>query len=152
MRKKLPILLLAIVFLLQVFIPAVYAASRNEAVASSASFCPFDTTSEGAGKAVKNGEFSISNWDNYPTNTPKPEGPFKMIEGSEYDAARNAANQANRAMHTADPSLNGMQIHEIQPVKFGGSPTDITNKIPLSPLEHAKATTWWRQLQREMQK
>jgi len=50
MRKKLPILLLAIVFLLHAFIPAVYAASKNEVAASSASFCPFDTTSEGAGK------------------------------------------------------------------------------------------------------
>ena len=50
MRKKLPILLLTIVFLLQAFIPAVYAASKNEVAASSASFCPFDTTSEGAGK------------------------------------------------------------------------------------------------------
>jgi hypothetical protein len=49
MRKKLPIILLAIVFLLQAFIPAIYAASKNEAVASSASFCPFDTTSKGAG-------------------------------------------------------------------------------------------------------
>ena len=52
MRKKLPILLLTIVFLLQAFIPAVYAASKNEVAASSASFCPFDTTSEGAGKTI----------------------------------------------------------------------------------------------------
>ena len=52
MRKKLPILLLTIVFLLQAFIPAVYAASKNEVAASSASFCPFDTTSEGAGSIV----------------------------------------------------------------------------------------------------
>jgi len=51
MRKKLPILLLTIVFLLQAFIPAVYAASKNEAVASSVSICQFDTSSEGAGGA-----------------------------------------------------------------------------------------------------
>jgi len=54
MRKKLSILLLTIVFLLQAFIPAVYAASKNEVAASSASFCPFDATSEGAGKAFDN--------------------------------------------------------------------------------------------------
>lgn len=53
MRKKLPILLLAIVFLLQAFIPAVYAASKNEAVASSALFCQFDTPPGGAGNAIQ---------------------------------------------------------------------------------------------------
>jgi hypothetical protein len=77
---------------------------------------------EGAGSAVKNGEFSIMNWDKYPKNLPKPNGPFRLIEGTEYDTARSAANQANQAnqaLHAADPSLKGMQIHEIQPVKFG---------------------------------
>lgn len=75
-----------------------------------------------------------------------------MIDGDEYDTARSAANQANRALHSADPSLKGMQIHEIQPVKFDGNPTDIANKIPLTPSEHAKATTWWRMLQRKLEK
>lgn len=52
MRRKLPVLILALLILLQAFVPAVYAASENEAISSSASFCPFDTTSEGAGKAA----------------------------------------------------------------------------------------------------
>lgn len=52
MRKKLPILLLALIILLQVFVPAVYAASENEVATSSASFCPFDTTPEGAGQVI----------------------------------------------------------------------------------------------------
>jgi hypothetical protein len=37
-------------------------------------------------------------------------------------------------------------------VKFGGSPTDPLNKIPLTPAEHAPATTWWNQLQRDLTK
>lgn len=50
MRKKLPILLLALIILLQVFVPAVYAVSKSEAISSTASFCSLDTTPEGAGK------------------------------------------------------------------------------------------------------
>lgn len=98
------------------------------------------------------GSFSITDWTGYPEGLPKPDGPFQLLEGDEYSAARAAANQANRAIHAADPTLNGLQIHEIQPVKFGGNPTDPVNKIPLPPGEHAPATRWWNQLQRDLTK
>lgn len=52
MRRKLPVLILALLILLQAFVPAVYAVSENEAVSSNVYLCPFDTTSEGAGKGV----------------------------------------------------------------------------------------------------
>jgi RHS repeat-associated protein len=97
------------------------------------------------------GSFSIRDWSGYPAGLPKPEGPFRLLEGQEYAAARGAANQANRALHAADSTLNGLQIHEIQPVKFGGSPTDPLNKVPLTPADHASATTWWNRLQRDLQ-
>jgi hypothetical protein len=93
------------------------------------------------------GSFSIADWSGYPANLPIPAGPFRLLEGAEYDAARAQANAANQAMHQANPALNGLQLHEIQPVKFGGSPTDPLNKIPLTPQQHAPATTWWNQLQ-----
>jgi hypothetical protein len=51
MRRKLPVLILALIILLQAFVPAVYAASENEAISSNVYLCPFDTTSEGAGNA-----------------------------------------------------------------------------------------------------
>lgn len=54
MRKKLPVLLLALTILVQVFIPAVYAASKNEEQFQTAYFCASDTTSEGAGQSVAN--------------------------------------------------------------------------------------------------
>jgi len=60
----------------------------------------------------------------YPGGIPQPGGPFRLLEGTEYESARNAANQANQALHRADPSLAGTEIHEIQPVKFGGNPID----------------------------
>lgn len=100
------------------------------------------------GRELPVGSFSIVDWTGYPSTLPKPAGPFRLLEGAEYDAARTAANQANRAMHQADPALSGLQIHEIHPVKFDGSPTDPLNKIPLTPQQHQPATTWWLVLQR----
>jgi RHS repeat-associated protein len=97
------------------------------------------------------GSFSIADWTGYPSGLTQPQGPFRLLEGAEYDAARQAANQANAALHAADPALDGLQIHEIQPVKFGGSPTDLGNKIPLTPAAHAPYTTWWNQLMRDIQ-
>jgi hypothetical protein len=97
------------------------------------------------------GGFKIGNWEGYPAGLPKPPGPFNLLEGAEYEKAREAANAANRAMHLADESLAGQQIHEIQPVKFGGSPTDPANKIPLTPQQHAPATTWWNRLRDYLQ-
>jgi RHS repeat-associated protein len=99
------------------------------------------------GTALREGSFSIADWSGYPASVPKPTGPFNLLEGAEYDTARSAANNANRALHQVDSSLNGLQLHEIQPVKFGGSPIDPLNKIPLTPQQHATVTTWWNQLQ-----
>jgi len=103
-----------------------------------------------ATEAVPNGEFSISNWDGYPAGGPKPEGPFRLLEGDEYSAARNAADKANSALHDAGPNLSGLQIHEVQPVKFGGSPTDLANKVVLTPAEHMQYTVWWNRVQRSI--
>jgi hypothetical protein len=97
------------------------------------------------------GEFSIIAWSDYPEGAPKPEGPFKILRGEEYKRARDAANNANRAMHKKNPDLQGQQIHEVKPVKFGGSPTDPANKVPLPPSEHAKLTTWWNRFLRTIE-
>jgi hypothetical protein len=51
----------------------------------------------------------------------QPTGLFRLLEGAEYSDARSAANATNLAMHAADSSLDGMQIHEIQPVEYRGS-------------------------------
>ncbi len=88
------------------------------------------------------GEFSIIDWSGYPGG-PKPSGPFRVVEGAEYAEQRAVADAANRAMHESDMSLKGKHIHEIQPVKLGGSPTDPANKIALTPPEHYAYTAWW---------
>lgn len=84
---------------------------------------------------------------------PKPGGPFRLLEGEEYAAARRAANSANARIRAADPAkYAGKQIHEVHPVKFGGSPTDLANKVALTPAEHARYTTFWNRLMRELNK
>jgi hypothetical protein len=93
-------------------------------------------------------EFQIDDWTGYPDG-PRPEGPFRILEGDEYKTARDAANRANRAIHRADPSLADKQIHEVHPVKFNGDPVDPSNKVPVSPQEHAAYTTWWNRQLRE---
>lgn len=95
------------------------------------------------------GTFSIRDWSGYPQGpAPQPSGPFRLLNGVEYEQARKAADQANRMMHGENPALDGLRIHEIQPVKFGGSPTDPANKIALSPSVHNLYTNWWKQVQR----
>jgi len=48
----------------------------------------------------------------------------------------------------ADPNLKGKDIHEIKPVKFGGSPTEPGNKMSVSKTLHQELTKWWNDLQR----
>ncbi|MEV4049631.1 FG-GAP-like repeat-containing protein [Amycolatopsis sp. NPDC049688] len=103
---------------------------------------------------VPEGSFSIWDWSGYPAGVPKPDGPFRLLpKGAEYDAARDAADAANKALHGKNPSFseNGMQIHENQPVKFGGDPVNAANKTVLPANIHRALNTWWRSLQRYLQ-
>lgn len=95
---------------------------------------------------LSQGSFSIINWTDYPANVPKPTGPFRVLEGAEYQKALEAKTKANKALHAGDETLKGLDLHEIHPVKFGGSPTDITNKIALTRDQHIPVTTWWARL------
>jgi RHS repeat-associated protein len=98
------------------------------------------------------GSFSIWNWKGYPSGIPKPNGPFRLIAGEEYAAARTAANDANRAI-SADLGLRNtlVDVHEIVPVKFGGSPTNINNKIFLDRSFHQQQVTpFWNMIMRSM--
>jgi hypothetical protein len=95
------------------------------------------------------GSFSVSNWSGYPVGGVKPTGPFRLLEGAEYTGARAAANQANATLRAANPTaLKGLQIHEIHPIKFGGSPTALSNKVFLTPAQHAQYTNFWNSLMR----
>jgi hypothetical protein len=95
------------------------------------------------------GSFSVFNWKGYPAGGVKPTGPFRLLEGAEYTSARNLANSTNLTMRRANPEMfKGLQIHEIHPVKFGGSPTSLSNKVFLTPAQHAEYTNFWNSLLR----
>lgn len=98
--------------------------------------------------------FEIDDWEGYPEveGVPRPEGPFTLLDGPDYDEAREAANRANAELHEADPNLKGKEIHEVHPVKFGGDPVDPSNKVPLSPEQHMEFTKFWNRVQNDLEK
>ncbi len=89
-------------------------------------------------------------WNGYPDG-PRPSPPFWIIEAKEYEQNRALANEFNNQLHREDPSLDGLEIHEVKPIKFGGSPIDITNKIILTPEEHMKYTRFWNKELRRLE-
>jgi hypothetical protein len=100
------------------------------------------------------GSFSITEhgWQGYPAGVPKPAGPFRLIEGAEYDAARSAANSANNQIRLQQ-GLRGqpVDVHELKPVKFGGSATNPANKLIMDRATHRQQVTpWWNQLMRDI--
>ncbi len=104
---------------------------------------------EGAEPLQPGEEFEIDDWTDYPDG-PKPDGPFRLIDGEEYEQARADANAANLKLHQDNPDLQGQEIHEIKPVKFGGSPTDIDNKMALTRQQHQEYTKWWNRKLRDL--
>ncbi|MBD8679368.1 hypothetical protein [Sphingomonas sp. CFBP 13720] len=109
-------------------------------------------TTTGVRADLPAGSFSISDWSGYPAGVPKPQGPFRIVEGTEYDLARAAANKANGAIRK-EQGLVGqpVDVHDIQPVKFGGSPTDPANKVILPRGFHRQQVTpWWNRLQSQL--
>ena len=123
---------------------------RNAAARVRGSFARL--RSRYTGSSLRWGSFSISHWAGYPEGVPKPKGPFRLLTGEEYKAARKAANAANKKLRQANPGrYAGKDIHEIHPVKFGGSPTDPANKIALDRAKHREVTDWWGRLQRDLE-
>jgi len=103
-----------------------------------------------------NGSFSITKqkMETYPTGVAKPEGPFRLLDAAEYSAARRSADVMNNSIRDQYGLRgSGLDIHEIHPVKFGGSPTDLSNKTLLDQQFHRQTVTpWWYQLQRDVQR
>lgn len=48
--------------------------------------------------------------------------------------------------------LRGKEIVEIQPVIFGGHPTDPANKAYLTRSEHIEAVRYWNRMVRELRR
>jgi hypothetical protein len=94
-------------------------------------------------------------WADFPAGVPRPTGPINLIDGPAYDAARRAADQMNGVLrrhgvkYYGNP-LKGMDIHEIVPVKFGGSPTALANKHPLLRSVHRQNVSPWFERLKQM--
>ena len=103
-------------------------------------------------RAYRPGTFNVTNWNGYPSGLPRPTGPFRLIEGAEYDAARKLANKTNEALRKQYGIYrNGnshIHIHEIHPIKFGGSPTDLANKVLVNQKDHSRIHRFWRALRK----
>lgn len=130
-----------------------------------------DDVVEDAAKAIKSGSssiveivdeekgtFIIKDWSDYPDDyvpVPDQNKVWTFLEGDEYNSARDSANIFNRNMRAADPyyANNGLEIHEIEPVKMGGSPTDINNKTAIQSQVHRRyVTPWWNKIRDEVKK
>jgi len=49
----------------------------------------------------------------------------------------------NELPHAINEAIISKEIHEIQPIVFGGDPVDPKNKTLLSPDDYAKLVVWW---------
>jgi RHS repeat-associated protein len=97
------------------------------------------------------GSYSIwkGGWEGYPEGLSKPTGPFHNLEGEEYKAARGAADSENRRLRSMFDPPPGSEIHEIHPVKQGGSPIDPVNKEFVDGQYHRRVISpWWRRVGR----
>lgn len=102
-------------------------------------------------KGKLDGSFSIIDWSGYPVGGIKPNGPFKLLNGTKYSTARALANKTNAKIHRARPELKGKEIHEIHPIKFNGSPTNPSNKVYLTLPEHRLFSAFWSRLQNSIE-
>jgi hypothetical protein len=98
------------------------------------------------------GIFSILDWTGYPSNVPKPLGPFRLLPKADYEIARHEGNVAIRFYHDAHPEYEDKEIHHIHPIKFGGDTVDPSNFLALSSKDHLVLTLWWNRLQHKLEK
>jgi filamentous hemagglutinin len=88
-------------------------------------------------------------WADFPAGVPRPTGPINLQYGAAYDAAVAAKKAANQPLSRGfGLGPNGYDVHEIVPVKFGGSPTALSNKVGLPRGLHQQVSTWFGRLQR----
>jgi hypothetical protein len=92
-------------------------------------------------------------WGDYPDDlSPIPEGNLSFLDGDDYLFARDLADAHNDFLHANFPEkYKGFDIHEIQPIKFGGDPVSISNKMPITRPNHSIVTNWWNRLQRKIE-
>src|SRR5206468_8207441 len=103
-----------------------------------------------ASNLIRPGSFSILDRGTFPVSGLLPQGPSRILTGAELAAAEAAKSAANRAVRrdaaAAGADLSRMHVHEINPVKFGGSPTDLGNKVLIPDVLHNEISGWFQSL------
>jgi len=75
------------------------------------------------------------------------------LHGDEYINSLRIKNNVNKTLHRNYPQfLKGLEIHEIQPIKFNGNPFTLRNRMFLTPKGHRAFTDFWAKLQYNIQK
>lgn len=74
--------------------------------------------------------------------------------GDEYSAARASAEANNKQIRNTVPdnAKTCSEIHEIQPMKVGGSPTDPANKIMVPKDVHNSINKFWTGVMKDIQR
>ncbi|WP_252238413.1 RHS repeat-associated core domain-containing protein [Clostridium sp. VAP51] len=107
---------------------------------------------------TESGTFKIIDWSEYPDEyvpMPNQDKTWTFLQGGDYDEARKSANKFNSNLRRSDTYYkdNKLEIHEVEPVKFGGSPTDVNNKTTIQSKAHRKyVTPWWNKIRDEVKK
>uniref|UniRef100_UPI00261B6B3A hypothetical protein n=1 Tax=uncultured Tateyamaria sp. TaxID=455651 RepID=UPI00261B6B3A len=115
----------------------------------------FDGATNNVVRQYPDGTFSVSDFAGYPAGVPRPPAgtTYRLLSGAEYADARRLANNANAQLRRSGVVPAGHEIHEIVPVKYGGSPTDPANKVYLPAGTHrSEVTPWWNRLQRDLER
>jgi hypothetical protein len=105
--------------------------------------------------AIAEGSFSILDVSTFPIEGIVPRTGLRLLPDAEYQVAHAAAKAANKVVRREaariGADLAGMHVHEIHPVKFGGSPTELANKVLIPEALHIEVTQWWNSLQRYLE-
>ena len=128
------------------------------AEAADAGAAPALATEDAAVANVRPGDFSIIDWSGFPEHPdiPKevlrPRSPVRIVSTEDNASARRLAEVLHKELRRKWGLVGkDVEIHDIQPLKFGGSPTDLSNKIVLDSEFHQQVSAWWKKLQRDIE-
>ena len=74
---------------------------------------------------------------------PRPQGPFRRLEGEEARIAFERGRAVNRALHAAHRELDGFEIAEVHPALLAGDPVDLENKRAVSWETYDAIARFW---------
>jgi hypothetical protein len=90
--------------------------------------------------------FDIIDWAGYPMGVPQPAGLFRKLSYMEYTQARRLADPFIQQLAQRQPPQPGNVWIFLQPIKFGGPPTDPQNVREVAASLQVDLDYWWDHL------